>query len=239
MENLLWVVIQKRKIRTILIYMIVIAFLACCMLILLQGAPSIYANKNKPEYLISIYIDEKKLYLFEDGKCIKKYPIASGKPEWPSPIGSWTITEKSDWGEGFGGRWLGLNVVWGRYGIHGTSEEHTIGSAASHGCIRMFNKDIMELYDIVPVGTSVIIKNGNFGPFGTGFRELLPGDRGADVLAVQQRLKSLGYFKGRVTGIYEDDLKYALHKFQKDKRLKVKNSINLADYHAMGLNEFE
>jgi len=103
----------------------------------------------------------------------------------------------------------------------------------------MFNKDIRELYNIVPVGTPVIIRNGSYGPFGTGFRELFPGDRGADVLAIQQKLKVLGYFNSLQTGIYEDDLKQALHKFQKDKKLKVKDNITREDYHAMGFREFD
>lgn len=41
-----------------------------------------------------------------------------------------------------------------------------------------------------------------------------PGDRGADVLAIQQRMKQLGYFSGELDSIYENDLKKALHKFQ-------------------------
>lgn len=198
-----------------------------------------YITKNQPEYLILIKIEEKTLYLFEDGKCIKKYLIASGKPGWPSPIGEWKITNKDNWGEEFGGRWMGLNVRWGNYGIHGTIKESSIGSSASHGCIRMFNKDIKELYDIVSIGTPVIIKNGSFGPFGTGFRELTPGDRGADVLAVQERLKELGYFNGYKSGIYEDDLKNALYKFQKDNNLKIKYTITRIDYNTMGFREFE
>jgi Uncharacterized protein conserved in bacteria len=130
-------------------------------------------------------------------------------------------------------------VPWGNYGIHGTMDESSIGGAYSHGCIRMFNEDVKELYDIVPMGTPVNIRNGPYGPFGTGFRELLPGDRGADVLAVQRRLKSLGYFKGYESGIYEDDLKTAIHKFQKDYNLEVKNTVTREDYHAMGFTEFE
>jgi hypothetical protein len=239
---LFFIVVDKLKIKTvitIIITLITIVFLMCSMLVPKQDKTPIYSNKSKPEYTIVIYLDEKRLYLYENEDSIKVYPIASGKPDWPSPIGYWKIIEKSDWGEGFGGRWLGLNVIWGNYGIHGTLEEYTIGTAASHGCIRMLKKDVKELYDIVPIGTNVIIKNGNFGPFGTGFRDLYPGDRGADVLAVQRRLKILGYFNGKETGIYEDDLKYALHKFQKEKKLKVKNAITLADYHTMGFKEFE
>lgn len=200
---------------------------------------TVHTTKKQTEYLILIQIEEKTLYLFEDEKCIKEYLIASGHPDTPSPIGDWKIVSKGDWGEGFGGRWMGLNVKWGKYGIHGTTREESIGSSASHGCIRMYKKDIKELYDIVPIGTPVIIRNGLFGPFGTGFRNLIPGDRGADVLAVQERLKDLGYFRGYVSGIYGDDLKGAIYKFQKDNNLKIKYTITLPDYNAMGFREFE
>ena len=64
-------------------------------------------------YCIFIEIEDKTLYLLQDGKCIKQYPIASGKSGYPSPLGFWKIIQKSDWGEGFGGRWMGLNVPWG------------------------------------------------------------------------------------------------------------------------------
>ncbi|HEX3029043.1 MAG TPA: L,D-transpeptidase family protein [Clostridia bacterium] len=190
-------------------------------------------------YSIFIDIEDKTLFLLEDGKCIKTYPIASGASGLPSPLGLWKIVEKGDWGEGFGGRWMGLNVPWGTYGIHGTSAEDTIGSAASHGCIRMFNSDIKELYDMVQIGTSVHIVNGPYGAFGRGFSDIEVGDRGADVMAIQERLKELGYFRGCSSGIYEDDLKHALHRFQRDKGLEVKNTITREDYLAMGFRDFE
>jgi hypothetical protein len=186
-----------------------------------------------------IEIDEKKLYLFEDNQLIKKYPIASGMRNMPSPIGTWRIKEKGEWGKAFGGHWMGLDVPWGIYGIHGTRREDSIGRAASHGCIRMFNKDISELYHIVPLDTLVIISNGPFGSFGSGFRNLKPGDTGADVYAVQGRLKELNYFKGNVSGIYGKDLERSLNKFQADKKLKVKYTITKEDYEAMGFSEFE
>ena len=194
---------------------------------------------KKVSYSILIQIDEKRLYLLQDGKCIRKYPIASGKPGWPSPIGYWKIVSKGDWGGSFGGRWLGLNVPWGKYGIHGTTKEGSIGSAASHGCIRMFNRDVRELYGIVPHGTSVLIVEGSFGPFGRGFKNLNPGDRGADVMAIQQRLKDLGYFKGYISGIYQDDLKQALFRFQKANGMAANNTITKKCWHTMGFREFE
>lgn len=198
-----------------------------------------YEAAKQSEYSIFIEIEDKTLYLLLDGKCIRKYPIASGKKDSPSPIGYWKITDKGDWGEGFGGRWMGLDVPWGKYGIHGTTRPGSVGSAASHGCIRMYNSHVKELYRMVPAGTPVVIVNGCFGPFGRGFKDLNPGDRGADVLAVQQRMKDLGFFKGWASGIYEDDLKNAVHRFQKEKGLEVKNAITLRDYTAMGFRKFE
>lgn len=191
------------------------------------------------QYSIFIEIEDKTLYLLENGKCIKQYRIASGKSGYPSPLGCWKIIEKGDWGEGFGGRWMGLDVPWGKYGIHGTIFEGSIGHAESGGCIRMFSEDVAELYSLVPAGTDVVIANGRFGPFGKGFDEINPGDRGADVYAIQQRLMQLGYYGGKLDGIYEDDLKKALHRFQRSNGLKPKNTITKDDWLKMGFREFE
>jgi hypothetical protein len=237
----MFIIIKVRKLPLFVISFIIAAILCTSIIftVFKQFGNARNAARNQPEYIIIIEIDEKTLNLFEDDKCIKQYTIASGKPDWPSPIGSWKIITKGDWGEGFGGRWLGLDVRWGTYGIHGTTDESSIGKAASHGCIRMYNDDIKELYDIVSTGTPVIIKNGPFGPFGTGFRKLAPGDKGADVLAVQERLKALGYFQGYESGIYEDDLKSSIYQFQQDNKLQVKYTITREDYNMMGFKEFE
>lgn len=213
---------------------------ALLFIVLRSGSPSGHIlHPDAKDYVILIQIDEKKMYLLNEGQVVKKYTIASGMSGWPSPIGDWEISEKAVWGEGFGARWLGLNVPWGTYGIHGTNNEGSIGSPASHGCIRMLNRDVIELYDLVEVGTPVIIRNGLYGPFGQGFATIMPGDFGADVLAVQQRLKKLGYFDGEETGVYEDDLKHALHEFQRDHDLPVENAIDRDDLLAMGFLEFE
>lgn len=197
------------------------------------------ADVKERVYCIYIEVQDKTLYLLENGKCIKEYPIASGKSGLPSPLGCWKVVEKGDWGEGFGGRWMGLNVPWGIYGIHGTIFDESIGSAASHGCIRMLSEDVAELYRIVPTGTEVAIVNGPYGPFGRGFDEINPGDRGADVMAIQQRLKQLGFYKGELDGIYEDDLKNALHRFQRSVKLTADNTIDRQTWLAMGFREFE
>lgn len=194
---------------------------------------------EKRNYTIFIEIEDKTLYLLDGNTCVKEYRIASGKSGMPSPLGSWKIIEKGDWGEGFGGRWMGLNVPWGKYGIHGTRESSSIGSAASHGCIRMFNDDVAELYSLVPIGTEVVIVNGQFGPFGRRFDDINPGDRGADVLAIQKRLKQLGYYDGPLDGIYEDGLKKAVHKFQRATGLEAQNTIDRQTWLNMGFREFE
>ncbi len=200
---------------------------------------SISSYIQPPKYQILIDIEDKTLYLLKNGEYLKKYAISSGKSGLPSPLGAWRIVEKSDWGEGFGGRWMGLDVPWGTYGIHGTFASESIGIAASHGCIRMFIDDVKELYSIVPVGTEVAIVNGLYGPFGRGFDEMYPGDRGADIMAVQQRLKQLGYYTGPIDGIYKDDLKFALHRFQKDHGITPDNAVNKESWNAMGFREFE
>ena len=149
-------------------------------------------NESK-ELFIFIDLTKRTLFFFKDGEQIKKYNIAIGTEENPSPIGVFRVIEKGKWGKGFGGRWMGMNVPWGVYGIHGTTRPDSIGRAASHGCIRMRHRDVIELYELVKHGTVVEVYGGPFGPFGKGFRKLYPGDSGADVMEVQRYLKLKGY----------------------------------------------
>ena len=91
------------------------------------------ANLNSvKEYKILVDVEDSKLYLFENGKVIKEYKCSGGKWSTPSPIGTWKITFKAKWGEGFGGSFLGLNVPWGKFGIHGTLNSNSLGWSSSH-----------------------------------------------------------------------------------------------------------
>jgi lipoprotein-anchoring transpeptidase ErfK/SrfK len=57
-----------------------------------------------------------------------------------------------------GYRWMGLSIKGGSiYGIHGNSSPYSIGTNASHGCIRMINSDVEELFDMIPINTAVWI----------------------------------------------------------------------------------
>ncbi len=176
---------------------------------------------------ILVDIDSKYLYLLDLDKneVIKKYIVATGKYTTPTPIGSYKIIQKARWGEGFGTRWMKLNVPWGQFGIHGTDKPGSIGYNSSHGCVRMRNKDIEELYNIVKYGTPVALVRGTFGPFAYGFRILKPGDRGADVMEVQKRLKRKGYYYGNIDGVYGDSMKYALYRFLRDNDMALTDRI--------------
>ncbi len=193
---------------------------------------------DNPQYenlQIFIDIDEKSLYLLDGNKLIKKYPVATGKASTPTPIGRWKVINKARWGGGFGSRWIGIDVPWGKYGIHGTNKPSSIGYNASHGCVRMYNKDVEDLYTYVKYGTPVVIYGGLFGPFGNGARNLHPGDKGIDVVEVQRRLKLLGYYNGSIDGVYGPNMENALYRFQQDNGLAKSRTIYYETYKAMGI----
>ncbi|MGI6537990.1 MAG: L,D-transpeptidase family protein [Caldicoprobacterales bacterium] len=197
-------------------------------------------EEEENEYDIFIDLTESMLYLFENGKMIKKYPVAQGKPGSPSPVGVWRIVSKArNWGSGFGTRWMGLDVPWGRYGIHGTNRPGSIGYRASAGCFRMRNKDVEELYSLVPYKTKVVVYGGPFGNMAGSFSRLAPGDRTSQVLEVQKRLSRLGYYEGALDGIYGEGMKAALIKFKKDNQLPLNHYVDWETYKALGILEFE
>lgn len=186
---------------------------------------------------ILIDIDRKNLYLLDIKKneVIRKYVVATGKPSTPTPTGTYKIVQKAKWGAGFGSRWMKINVPWGQYGIHGTNKPYSIGYDASHGCVRMRNKDVEELYSLVKYGTPVTLFRGQFGPFGHGYRVLVPGDRGEDVKEVQKRLKMKGYYYGALDGIYGESMKAALIRFLKDNKMPVTDRIGYNIYRKLGI----
>lgn len=124
---------------------------------------------------------------------------------------------------------------WGKYGIHGTIYPESIGWNSSHGCIRMRNSDVFELYKKIPYGTTVIIKSSCSGNFGSYLRTLKPGMRSSDVYEVQRLLKQKGYYKGTLNGIYGEYMKSAVHKFQKDNKIAVSDNIYTSFYKKLGM----
>ena len=87
---------------------------------------------------------------------LKLTQLQLGKMLTPSPSGTYTIINKQrNPGGPFGVLWMGLSKP--HYGIHGTNNPASIGKNVSHGCIRMFNHDVLELSSRVPIGTGVVI----------------------------------------------------------------------------------
>ena len=105
---------------------------------------------------IIININAKRLTVYRNGILFREYIVATGKPSTPTPTGIFEIVNKEiDPGGPYGTRWLGLSEK--GYGIHGTNNPQSIGTAASNGCIRMYNEDVEALFDITTVGTPVRI----------------------------------------------------------------------------------
>ena len=105
---------------------------------------------------IDVSTSQHQLKLFDGNQLIKTYPIAVGRILTPTPTGSFTIINKQkNPGGPFGDFWMGLSKP--HYGIHGTNQPSSIGHDASHGCIRMFNHDVLDLSSRVLLGTTVYI----------------------------------------------------------------------------------
>jgi len=121
-------------------------------------------------YEIQISLDYSRLTLFYEESELISFPVAVGRGN-STPPGIYNIKRKVEdpalyWeGEyiqplspinGLGKWWLELSNP--QYGIHGTNKPWEIGKRISHGCIRMFNEDVVMLQSLIPVGTRVIIK---------------------------------------------------------------------------------
>ena len=189
---------------------------------------------------IWVDVHQKALTLYEGTQVVKRYAVATGTGETPTPIGTYVINSRFS-GElgGFGTRFLGLNVPWGQFGIHGTNKPASIGTNASHGCIRMFVKDSEELYGLVGNGAKVVIEGGPYGLLDQGLRVLHPGDRGGHVAAVQARLLQLGYGYQWPDGIYGAGTQAAVRRAQQALGLPLKDSVDAAFYRAIGIILFE
>lgn len=111
-----------------------------------------------PNYRIIVDLTQQMLYLLDNDIVIRGFPVGIGKMLTQSPVGEFTIINKQpNPGGPFGAFWMGLSKP--HYGIHGTNDPSSIGKEVSHGCIRMYNEDVLTLAAIVPIGTRVTIRN--------------------------------------------------------------------------------
>ena len=190
-------------------------------------------------YIIYVDVEQKSLTVWQDGAQVRQYTVATGAWNTPTPLGVFTINSRfSGRMSGFGTCFLGLNVPWGSYGIHGTNKPESIGSNASHGCIRLRVKDAEELYALVPDGTRVVIECGPYGELGTSLRPLKNGDRSSMVRAVQRKLRALGYYTSWPDGVYGEGTARAVSAARRALSLPP-GEVDWAFYQAIGLTLFE
>ena len=129
--------------------------------------------------VLLVRANENKLYVYKHGKIATQFDVATGMLAYPTPLGRFTVTRKrflptwvnphpnEGWGR-FEPKTIGpgphnplglraLNLSAPNIRIHGTPADSSIGYNASHGCIRMHNRDVVKLYPMVPKGTTVFI----------------------------------------------------------------------------------
>lgn len=193
---------------------------------------------SPPTGKVHLVIDafKRRLLVFNNDEVYAQFPIAIGKYNSPSPLGNWKVISKAHKENTMlGTRWLGLNVPWGVYGIHGTNKPWTIGSMASHGCFRMFNNDVEIIYPWVKWGTPVTVIGNPFGYMSGGFQKLKAGDSGSGVIYLQEKLSRLGYYKSKTDGLYGAGTVKAVKALQKDLGLAETGLVDLLEYKALGL----
>jgi L,D-transpeptidase ErfK/SrfK len=134
------------------------------------------SQRLAPKGRVVVDLSDRRIYHYQGNKLTAKYPVAVGQKGWETPIGSFNITrmEKDPvWQQPItkevvqaggknplGDRWIGF---WTdgttQIGFHGTPDETKVGLAISHGCLRMRNQDIRQLYEKVDLGTPVKVQH--------------------------------------------------------------------------------
>ncbi|XFA72914.1 L,D-transpeptidase [Thermosynechococcaceae cyanobacterium Okahandja] len=124
---------------------------------------------------LEISLSRRQITLYQGPVRLRTYPVAVGRPGWETPVGQFQIQEMirdPAWKNPFNGsviagghprnplgrRWIGFwsdGKNW--IGLHGTPNPDSIGHAISHGCVRMHNRDIEELFEKVRLGIPVIV----------------------------------------------------------------------------------
>lgn len=129
--------------------------------------------------IVTVSRAEKRARVFNHLRQVRSYPVATGQPGYPTPTGLFRVRSKavnpawsvpnSSWAGSQAGqtipggapgnplvaRWIGITSA---VGFHGTNNPWSIGTAASHGCIRMYPRDVIKLYVWVRIGTPVYIR---------------------------------------------------------------------------------
>lgn len=123
---------------------------------------------------LQLHLSERRLAVYRGDMLIANYSVAVGREGWQTPTGEFSVFQKQRdpaWehpftgevippgpGNPLGTRWIGFwSDGQNSIGFHGTPDESVIGSAVSHGCVRMRNEDVLALYEQVSVDTVVTV----------------------------------------------------------------------------------
>lgn len=124
---------------------------------------------------VVVDLSDRRAYVYRQEVVVASYPIAVGKKGWETPTGSFQVMHKQHnpiWrhpitdkvfeagpDSPLGDRWIGFwSDGHNEIGFHGTPDNSTMGTAISHGCLRMRNPDVRLLYQQVGVGTQVVVR---------------------------------------------------------------------------------
>lgn len=121
------------------------------------------------QYRIVVSTKQNTLSLYRGSTLLATYSVATGTGGTPTPLGDFYLTELiAPTNTGYGPYAFGLSAYSevltsfgagpGQIGLHGTNDAASIGTAASHGCIRMSNEDITTLAGLLPLGTPITIE---------------------------------------------------------------------------------
>ena len=140
------------------------------------GAKTTAATTNTKTMATKLLLNlkERRVYAYNEDKVLMSFPVAIGKKGWETPTGNFKVTQmikdpvwQNPWNGKIvpaspkgpiGERWIGFwsdgkNTI----GFHGTPTVKSLGTAASHGCVRMRNEDVKVLFEVVTPGLPVVV----------------------------------------------------------------------------------
>lgn len=155
---------RKRKLQSCILALLALSAIPAI------GQSSTVAVPIRATRVVWVSVADRQLAVMEGENVIARFPVAVGAGVSPSPTGEFTIVNRvanptyyhagnvipSGADNPVGTRWLGLSQK--GYGIHGTNAPRSIGHAASHGCIRLRNRDMERLFTLLQVGDMVEIR---------------------------------------------------------------------------------
>ncbi|NEO86695.1 MAG: L,D-transpeptidase [Spirulina sp. SIO3F2] len=136
--------------------------------------PEIYLPAEAQVHLV-LRLGERRVYVYRGEEVQASYPVAIGTSQTPTPTGTYEVFQmvedpvwQSPWtgritepgpNSALGLRWIGFaQMSNGIIGFHGTPTVNSIGKAASNGCVRMYNHDVVAMFEQVEMGTTVIVE---------------------------------------------------------------------------------